>query len=577
MKIGNFFVLAFFCTIFMNFYVEILEEIIYNKNVWDDFPKNFIKNSKLMNAIMKVTACIRCSEEGYAFASMYFALIGKGDAGYTCIILKFKENLPMRKHHHFERRNTKIVLVSALAAATVCSFTACADQEALSEFPPVTTESEYVTETVQTTNAFSEQTTFVVPETTTVKTETVMEATTEQLPLETTVPADPEPIVRAEKTEEREAVPYRVVYEYSYSFYSGTRIVKQDGKDGEILRVTVTTYEDGIALDVSVTETVISDPVDKIVIMGMKDPFPYKNQTVTEDIFSYETEIRYDDSLYDDERIVLQEGVNGYSEAIYRITYDKGIEISREKISVEIFEPKNEIVAVGTKPAWTEETVTEKGNTISYRTEYVYDDTLADGTRIVKTAGKNGYTETVYTISYYRGEFSSKSVLESTVYEPVTEVIVIGTKKEESFGLPYYAGRGYPITQGYGGGHYAMDIGVWYGDPILAVKSGTVIYAYDEGDFPTSDANWTYGTFVVIEHEDGVRSYYAHLKSRTVSAGQKVKGGQVIGYSGNTGRVNPPATSANPYAGTHLHFEIRVKRNGSYVKVDPTQYIDFYE
>jgi murein DD-endopeptidase MepM/ murein hydrolase activator NlpD len=80
---------------------------------------------------------------------------------------------------------------------------------------------------------------------------------------------------------------------------------------------------------------------------------------------------------------------------------------------------------------------------------------------------------------------------------------------------------------------------------------------------------------VVIEHEDGVRSYYAHLKSRTVSVGQRVSGGQTIGYSGNTGRVNPPVTASNPYAGTHLHFEIRVKRNGAYVKVDPTKYIDF--
>ena len=299
--------------------------------------------------------------------------------------------------------------------------------------------------------------------------------------------------------------------------------------------------------------------------------------TVTEDIISYQTEIRYDDSCYDDERIVLQEGMDGYTEAIYRITYEKGVEISREKISAEIFEPKTEIVSVGTRPAWTEETVTERENTVSYRTEYVYDDTLADGTRVVKTAGKNGYTETVYTVTYYKGEFSAKTVVKSTVHEPITEIIVIGTKKEETYGLPYYAGRGYPITQSYGGGHYAMDIGVWYGDPILAVKSGTVISAYDEGDFPTSDANWTYGTFVVIEHEDGVRSYYAHLKSRTVSVGQKVKGGQVIGYSGNTGRVNPTPTASNPYAGTHLHFEIRVKRNGSYVKVDPTQYIDFYE
>jgi hypothetical protein len=34
--------------VFCDFYVEIFEKIIYNKNVWDDFPKNFIKNSKLM-------------------------------------------------------------------------------------------------------------------------------------------------------------------------------------------------------------------------------------------------------------------------------------------------------------------------------------------------------------------------------------------------------------------------------------------------------------------------------------------------------------------------------------------------
>ena len=154
-------------------------------------------------------------------------------------------------------------------------------------------------------------------------------------------------------------------------------------------------------------------------------------------------------------------------------------------------------------------------------------------------------------------------------------MVVIGTKKvKEAFVRPYL-NKGYTITQNYGGSHYAMDIAVWYGDPILAVKSGTVIYAYDEGDVSKDNANWTYGTFVVIEHEGGVRSVYAHLKSRTVRAGDKVKGGQVIGYSGNTGRVNPAPTASNPLAGTHLHFEIRVKKNGVYVKTDPNKYIDF--
>jgi hypothetical protein len=59
----------------MNFYVEILEQIIYNKNVWDDFPKNFIKTLKWMNVMMECVVFMRCREEGCAFVSMYFALM----------------------------------------------------------------------------------------------------------------------------------------------------------------------------------------------------------------------------------------------------------------------------------------------------------------------------------------------------------------------------------------------------------------------------------------------------------------------------------------------------------------------
>lgn len=478
----------------------------------------------------------------------------------------------MKKHHHFERRNTKLILVSALAAA-VCVFPSCAEQGELPSLPTATTEDAYVTE-LEETSALPTSVTdaFVTTEVTTA-TESVEETMeSAEVTMETEKPA---PVIRTEKTEERERIPYQTVYEYSELYYSDTRIVRQNGKNGELLRVTVTTYEDGVALDVSATETVLVKPIDKIIVVGTRRPLSYERKTVTEDVIPYETEIIYDDTRYDDERTVLQTGNNGYTLSLYLITYEKGVEISRELISAEVVEPQNEIVSMGTKPAFTEENVVERGNTIPYKTEYVYDNTLAEGTRFVKTKGKDGYTENVYTVKYYRGELSSKELSGSNVYEPTAEIIVIGTKKEESYGLPYVAGRGYPITQSYGNGHYAMDIGVWYGDPILAVKSGTVIYAYDEGDFPMSDANWTYGTFVVIEHEDGVRSYYAHLKSRTVSVGQRVSGGQTIGYSGNTGRVNPPVTASNPYAGTHLHFEIRVKRNGSYVKVDPTKYIDF--
>ena len=68
-----------------------------------------------------------------------------------------------------------------------------------------------------------------------------------------------------------------------------------------------------------------------------------------------------------------------------------------------------------------------------------------------------------------------------------------------------------------------------------------------------------YGNIVILDHGNGVTTYYAHNSVLLVKVGQKVQQGQVITKSGNTGRTTGP----------HLHFEIRI--NGS--AVNPLNYL----
>jgi murein DD-endopeptidase MepM/ murein hydrolase activator NlpD len=113
-----------------------------------------------------------------------------------------------------------------------------------------------------------------------------------------------------------------------------------------------------------------------------------------------------------------------------------------------------------------------------------------------------------------------------------------------------------PVVSGYGwrfGGaefHPGIDIAVPTGTPIRAAAAGTVALA---------GPNDGYGNYTCIEHGGGLSTCYAHQETISVSVGQHVSQGQVIGYSDCTGYCFGP----------HLHFEVRV--NGS--TVDPMGYL----
>lgn len=93
------------------------------------------------------------------------------------------------------------------------------------------------------------------------------------------------------------------------------------------------------------------------------------------------------------------------------------------------------------------------------------------------------------------------------------------------------------------------------------MKPGNPIYATGDGVIETVKFEFFgYGNQVVIDHGFGYKTRYAHLKSVGVVEGMKVKRGECIGLSGNSGRSSGP----------HLHYEVLYKGNF----VNPANYYD---
>jgi len=112
------------------------------------------------------------------------------------------------------------------------------------------------------------------------------------------------------------------------------------------------------------------------------------------------------------------------------------------------------------------------------------------------------------------------------------------------------------VTSGYGwrswpraAFHKGLDLKAFY-VPVRAAKSGTVTYSGWLGG---------YGNAIIVQHDDTYKTLYAHLSRRHVAVGQRVRRGQVLGRTGDTGYSFGP----------HLHFEI--SKNGS--NVNPIKFL----
>jgi LysM repeat protein len=130
------------------------------------------------------------------------------------------------------------------------------------------------------------------------------------------------------------------------------------------------------------------------------------------------------------------------------------------------------------------------------------------------------------------------------------------TKVQSGYYMRPTPGR---ITSPYGsrkgGFHYGVDLAGVRGTSVTAAASGTVIKVITGCVEGNKSCGGRYGNHIVIQHENGTTTLYAHLSKVNVKVGQSVSQGKKIGAVGSTGGSTGP----------HLHFEIR-NANGSTMK-----------
>ena len=151
----------------------------------------------------------------------------------------------------------------------------------------------------------------------------------------------------------------------------------------------------------------------------------------------------------------------------------------------------------------------------------------------------------------FRQLFASWKQLDSNSPAPTAETVSVpsrmpvnGVRMSSDYGM-----RTHPVLGGRRS-HKGVDLAGPTGTPVYATADGTV-----------GMAQWfsSYGNYIQIEHGGSLQTRYGHLSGYAVTAGQKVRKGDLIGYIGSTGRSTGP----------HLHYEVRVAG----VAVNPVPYM----
>lgn len=184
-----------------------------------------------------------------------------------------------------------------------------------------------------------------------------------------------------------------------------------------------------------------------------------------------------------------------------------------------------------------------------------YDENLTQGSIVVTQQGKKGLERVSQNVKSINGNIAyvdpvSKEIIQSSV----PKVISIGTKYIPTVGST--ASWGWPTDPGYTfSSYYGYRLAVFgegnfhSGIDIAGTGYGSKVYAANNGVIETMTYTYSYGNYIIINHNNGYYTVYAHMSGFApgISVGSTVSRGQTIGYVGSSGWATGP----------HLHYEIR--------------------
>ena len=293
--------------------------------------------------------------------------------------------------------------------------------------------------------------------------------------------------------------------------------------------------------DISIKETKI--PADKKIYTDVDSLTKYLLFGENDNESTYVTndgdtiaDIAYNNKMSTEEFLIINPEFNSENALLYQ---GQTVKIGILNPQVNIVE-EDEVVAYEAK---------------NYQTETRYDSSKDSTYQEVTQAGVKGKNKVTQKVQKINGETTNIVTINTEEITPaINEIVVKGSKTVSSGGyvtsgvpVPTSGNWGWPATCnsisspfGYRWGvlHDGTDIaGCGYNSPIFAAQSGTVVtvsYKYDNGKY------------VIIDHHNGYYTLYAHLATQSVSQGQEVTKGQVIGGMGQTGFAT----------GVHLHFSL---------------------